>query len=138
MKKYKIGDIVFPEHVDDIKNANEYLFDAHDRIDFSIFIKYHGYGMSYSEADLQRHLRLMTREFSVIAHAVGEMSGEYSVEGFALASSQADTNEESIENSPEERIKMQKIIKLFMNPILYVMTYSIMSLKNLSSINVYS
>ncbi len=136
LEKYKIGQYVFPEYVDDIKSADAYLSNTHG-FDYEFFIEYDTHGMSDSEADLQRHLRLMTREFSVIAHAVGEMSGEYSEGGFALASSQADDIEGSIENTPEERVKMQKIVKLFMDPILYVMTYSIMNLKNLSDIEVF-
>ena len=135
LEEYKILDIVFPENIDDVKNADTYLSNTHD-FDYAFFLAYAN-GMSNSEADLQRHLRLMTREFSVIAHAVAGMNGSYSAMGFALASSQADITEDEIEQTAEERVKMQKIITLFIDPILYVMTYSIMNLKNLSSIDVY-
>nr|QBK92402.1 MAG: F-box-like protein [Pithovirus LCPAC401] len=134
--EHKIGTVVFPEDVDDIKSADAYLSNTHGFYYIS-FLMYAN-GMSNSEADLQRHLRLMTREFSVIAHTVGEMKGVYSERGFALASSQADFTETEIQNTHEERVKMQIIVKLFMDPILYVMTYSIMNLKNLSSIDVFS
>ena len=134
LEKYKIGSIVFPEYVDDIKSTDDYLRNTYESS--SELLNIYTSGIPNNEAALQNHLRIMTREFSVIAHAVAAMNGSYSELGFALASSQ-DAIEVGIEQTAEERAKMQKIVKLFIDPILYVMTYSIMNLKNLFSIGVF-
>nr|QBK92734.1 MAG: F-box family protein [Pithovirus LCPAC401] len=75
---------------------------------------------------LQHVLKLVTREFSVIMHVIGEIRGYYNL--FSL-SQECDVNELT-----DNELKVANKIKSLVDPIPYVMTYSLQTLKTLNTI----
>nr|QBK92469.1 MAG: uncharacterized protein LCPAC401_01070 [Pithovirus LCPAC401] len=152
---YDLLPIVFPEYVHDIETAKDYLVNDPETVlefanvghaeesdkmwAFSQFNQWNNYILD-DEKMLKSQIITMTREFSVVAHAVAEIRGTYLDNNFGLAQmaeksnfTDDETGERSIESTPKQD-KMNIRLSNFIDPMLYVITYCLMSRKNLSLI----
>ena len=131
-----VDPVVYSEFVEDLKSAEEDLFDRYPGYTYDDFDEY-GIMFHEDENELQRNLKVMSREFSVIGHAFGEIRGrdaeatyEYGLAGLARGPKDTPGLEDS-------KIQTVKNIRLLVDPILYIMTYSIMSLNDLNRIYIW-
>nr|QBK92851.1 MAG: hypothetical protein LCPAC401_04890 [Pithovirus LCPAC401] len=154
-EKYKMKSIIFPSYVVDIETAEDFV--AHDddspvkqfyAPDDEIIENFNSmYNILNSIDNLQKHISEMTREFSVVAHAVNEIRRTSSDYGFGLASSVTeywaaeqweDVHNHIDTHSSTKKAEMIKRLSKFIDPNLYIMTYSFMSLYNLSEVSMWS
>nr|QBK92801.1 MAG: uncharacterized protein LCPAC401_04390 [Pithovirus LCPAC401] len=155
-RKYDLIKIVFPAYVTDIKTAKEFL----ENDDDSSIQSYYGADMPgliklfnslnkdiLKNVDkLQKQITTMTREFSVVAHSVSEIRGSNSDYNFGLASMASeqisfeqgqDVSHQFDSHTPINQAEITRRLTKFIDPNLYIMTYSFMSLYNLAEINVW-
>ncbi len=160
-KKYDLLTIIFPSYVKDIRTAKLAVLNHEDSLSnwarsFIGQISERDENIIYEEINeeyddiLENEVRLkkqiagMTKEFVVIAFASSEIRGTYSDNSFGLSSASTDNSayqdldEDSIiaEIPIESKIKIKKLTK-FIDPNLYILTYSIMSLYSLWVLDVW-
>ncbi len=82
-----------------------------------------------TEDGLRRVQKIMTREFSVIMHVIEEINSYYNL--FSLA---RDQDEQAIDELTDSKLEVANQIKLLVDPIPYVMTYSFQSLRTLNRV----
>nr|QBK94059.1 MAG: hypothetical protein LCPAC406_03730 [Pithovirus LCPAC406] len=153
--------IVFPNYVHNIETAKEYVINDYELgpdtyinwSDISDTQKHIAFNQDYNnildnEDMLNLQVTAMTREFSVVAHAVSEIAGVDLDNDFGLAQRASDmsqrnlidedTGEENviIQSSPEQERLNRRLARL-VDPMLYVITYCLMSEKNLRSIDIW-
>ena len=141
-----VSSFVFPGYVVDMKSAKRFILttylDSNERIsnDFETKEDYEQYfeefnsengGILDSEEFIEEHLRKMTREFSIITHAVSEIKKDFGKHKYGLANIVAVTNSDTEPTAKQNR--MNDKIMLFIDPMLYVMSYCLMTNENLSS-----
>nr|QBK93186.1 MAG: uncharacterized protein LCPAC403_03200 [Pithovirus LCPAC403] len=160
-KKYDLLTIIFPSYVEDIETAKLAVLNPDDslsrwaRTSIGQISEEDGDGI-YEEINedyeniLQDEDRLkkqafgMTREFVVVACASAEIRGTFSSNNFGLSSAAVEnlaytdvTSDSIIAEIPiESKIKIKKLAK-FIDPNLYILTYSIMSLYSLWVLDVW-
>nr|QBK93593.1 MAG: uncharacterized protein LCPAC404_02970 [Pithovirus LCPAC404] len=160
-KKYDLMTIIFPSYVKDIRTAKLAVLNPDESLsdwtrssigqipeeDGSI-----SYGeineefndILKSENKLKKQAAGMTREFVVIAFASAEIRGTYSSNSFGLSSAAeenlvyTDVTEDIVvaEIPIESKIKIKRLAK-FIDPNLYILTYSTMSLYSLWVLDVW-
>ncbi len=155
--------IVFPDYVHNIETAKEYVVNDYE-LEFEYVLdivwdeisdtkKYitfnHVYNNILNNEDmLNLQVTAMTREFSVVAHAVSEIRG-YSLDNdFGLAQRASDISQHNlidedtgkpflIMQSNSEQANMNRRLAKLIDPMLYVITYCLMSSKNLRIIDIW-
>nr|QBK93195.1 MAG: hypothetical protein LCPAC403_03290 [Pithovirus LCPAC403] len=155
-EKHNVMRIIFPAHVTDIEIAKDFILNdqdspmiewndpGDDRIE-EFNLKYNN--ILNSTDTLQNHISKMTRELSIVAHAATEIRGTSSDYGFGLASSATEywayeqgynMHNQVDTHSSTKQAEMTRRLSKFIDPNLYIMTYSIMSLYNLSEITIWT
>ena len=160
---YDLLPIVFPEYVHGVEDAIYYITnDPESLVDWiqegqvsksDKTEAYEQFNLAYNniledEDMINLQVATMTREFSIIAHASSEIKGLHTSNDFGLAQiasdmSQKNTIDENtgdpfpyiVSNDKQERMN-RKLTKLI-DPMLYVITYCLMSRRNLSLINIW-
>ena len=127
---------VYSEFVEDLKSAEVDLFRRYPNYTYDDFDEY-GIVLHENEDELQRNLKVMTREFSVIGHAFAEIRGSdvESTDEYGLACLGRQSKYTAGLGNSE--LQNAKNIRLLVDPILYVMTYSLMSLNDLNRIYIW-
>lgn len=127
---------VYSDFVEDLKSAEVDLFNRHPGYTHKDIDEY-GIVLHGNEDELQKNLRVMTREFSVIGHAFAELRGRdiAPIDEYGLAC--LGRQEKYTPGLEDSEIQIAKDIRLLVDPILYVMTYSIMSLNDLNRIYIW-
>nr|QBK92468.1 MAG: F-box domain protein [Pithovirus LCPAC401] len=160
---FDVASVVFPNHVHNIETAKEYVINdpetarlltriGNSDLDKKYFFAQfnHTYnGILDDENRLKLQITTMIREFSVVAHAVAEIEGTYLHHNFGLAQldSQLDSqlshelliDEDEdliIDLDPTQNIMNQRLFKLI-DPMLYVISYCLVSMKSLSLIDIW-
>nr|QBK93084.1 MAG: F-box domain protein [Pithovirus LCPAC403] len=156
---FDVGSIVFPDYVYDIETAKEYVINDPETAASLIHVgmsdlekKYalaqfnHTYnGILDDENRIKLQITTMTREFSVIAHAVAEIEGTYLYHNFGLAQLDSQLSqslpiddEGLISNSDWIQNTMNQRLSKLIDPMLYVISYCLVSRKRLSLIDIWS
>ena len=140
---YDLLPLIFPSYVKDIQTAKLAMLDSENSY-INIYICNRLYdNILEDEGRLKKLIAGMTREFTVIAFASKEIKGEASNNSFGL-SSVAEENAyfaefsdkiPLMEISNKLKDKIKKLTRI-VDPNLYIMTYSIMSLHNLFRLDV--
>nr|QBK93235.1 MAG: hypothetical protein LCPAC403_03690 [Pithovirus LCPAC403] len=144
--------IVFPDYVHNIETAKEYVANDYepgpDKYIVWNEIPKAGRYIAFNQEYNNLQVTAMTREFSVVAHVVSEINGLDLNNDFGLAQRASDmsqrnlfdegTGEENviIQSSPEQD-RMNRRLARLIDPMLYVITYCLMSSKNLRSIDIW-
>ena len=153
--------IVFPYYVHNMETAKEYVTNDYDPEPL-MYINWNGtFAGKHSAFNVDNsnilnnvdminlQVTSMTREFSVVAHAVAEIKGFKSYNEFGLAQivsgmsqvsnfTYEDTGEylELIVSNPEQERMNRRLVRL-VDPILYIITYCLMSVRDLTVINIW-
>ncbi len=134
LTKYQIPDVqvfVYSESVNNLKSAGIEYSNVIE-FDFTIAqLNALGFGPT-DENIVQRVLKVVTREFSVIMHAVVEAKRYYGL--ISLGRDQ----ENDIDDLRGRDLKTSKEIRSLVDPILYVMMYSLHSVNTLNRIDLRS
>ena len=142
---YSHSAVVYSDFVNDLKTAEQDLAerypDHQNHVHTDYFLEEYLYDIgvvSHNEEDsLQKDLKIVTREFSVISHAFGEIHGfnKELDDDYGLACQALRTRE--LNEPIYDKSQMRKI-RLLSDPILYVMTYSSMNLNDLNRITMFN
>nr|QBK92850.1 MAG: uncharacterized protein LCPAC401_04880 [Pithovirus LCPAC401] len=153
--KHDLIKTVFPTYVTNIGTAKEFLMNDDDSpigwvgnvpSEYLTLFNSLNKHILDDKSRLQKQISMMTREFSVVAHAVAEIIGTYSDYNFGLASLASekisfeqgeDVSRQVDEHSSPKQSEITRRLSKIIDPNLYIMTYSFMSLYNLSEINVW-
>lgn len=128
---------VYPEIDEDLENVYPEFVKGLENIPIEHLSAHFGYtiddlkvaGMGPGDVMLlHRILKVVTREFSVIMHAVDEMKGHYNL------FSSGQEWEHNMNELTDNEIQVANRIKLLVDPIPYVMRYSLLSIYNLNAI----
>ncbi len=160
---YDILPIIFPDYVHDIESAKEYLINdpetlitwvymrnsSEDRKEEALvrFNQENNY-ILYDEKMIELQVTTMTREFSVVALAVSEIKGKQVNSDFGLAQIVSERSGQYSHDmnwkfyfpdiySDEHQNEMNRRLSKFIDPMLYLITYCLMSRKNLSFIDIW-
>ena len=154
--------IVFPDYVHNIETAKEsVIIDFGTEISYSIgqmtdnekMRVYYQFnqenrGLLVDEDMIKLQVTTMTREFSVVAHAVAEIRGIYLTHDFGLAQTASEISQISSSDidtgmktgsiqSDSNQDRMNRRLAKLIDPMLYIITYCLMSRKNLSLIDIW-
>nr|QBK93085.1 MAG: uncharacterized protein LCPAC403_02190 [Pithovirus LCPAC403] len=153
--------IVFPNYVHNIETAKKYVAnDYKSESDLDIEWdempeeeRYIAFNQEYNnilqhEDMLNIQITAMTREFSVVAHAVSEIRGLNLDNDFGLAQRASDMSQRNLmdEDTGEPFLiiksdlgqeRMNRRLARLIDPMLYVITYCLMSVKNLRRIDIW-
>ncbi len=148
--------MVFPDYVNNIETAKAYAINPKETI--ISWVNVYNENMTDNEKEetydyfnrdydnilddedmIKNQVLGMTREFSILAHASAEIEGRYADDQFGLAQlAFKDTGDEDlviIADANQKKMN-ERLIKL-VDPMLYVMSYCLMSRKNLSLIHIW-
>ena len=154
--------IVFPDYVHNNETAKEYLFNPElsmswsgvsVSLEYDKELTYDEFNEDYdnileSENRINLQATIMTREFSVVAHAVAEIRGTHLRNDFGLAQTASDMSQKNIvdqdtnefypiiESYPKQK-RMNRRLASLINPMLYVITYCLMNIRNLTRIDIW-
>nr|QBK93270.1 MAG: hypothetical protein LCPAC403_04040 [Pithovirus LCPAC403] len=128
LTKYRIPRsqvFVYSQSVEDLKSAEiDYCLSLHPD---NTIARLKAINIGPTDEDTLQHvLRVVTREFSVIMHAVSEAKRYYSL------FSSGQEWEEEIDQLQDKELKTSKEIKSLVDPIPYVMMYSLQTVKTLN------
>ncbi len=155
---FDVVSVVFPDYVHNIETAKEYVINDPEtvasltHVDMSDIEKRyalaqfnHTYnGILDDENRFKLQITTMTREFSVVAHAVAEIQGVYLVHNFGLTqldsqlSQNGPSDDEGLISNSDwiQNIMNQRLSKLI-DPMLYLISYCLVSRKSLSLIDIW-
>ena len=160
-RDFKLLTVMFPDYVHDIETAKEYAIRetlvslVHINLvpDSTKKEVYDQFNLMYNdilndEKMLEKQITTMTREFSVVAHAVAEIKGFHMNNDFGLAQIASDMSESNmvyhkdedflvIDSNPKQRRMNRRWAKLI-DPMFYLFAYCLMSRENLNLIYIWN
>ena len=141
--------IVFPDYVHNIETAKDYVANDYEPGPDKYIVwdelsktgKHIAFDQNYNnilenEDMLNLQVTAMTREFSIVAHAVAEIAGVDLDNDFGLAQRASGGKFPVIDSSSKQKRMNRRWAKLI-DPMFYLASYCLMSRKNLTTINIW-